>query len=127
MRGEGAGARSPLPPIRRTGVRVTVTATASRRLGGASGQRRLVLESVRLACGIAANRYEARPVTAPITLIRSKDERHPTHELADQYGSLTPDLRDYEVDTGHGHMLEEPGVGPVAQAIAEQLESVSQT
>ena len=92
-----------------------------RAFGGTVGRRRLNHEHVRDACSRAASLYEAQPVRTPITLIRSMDERQRTDEVPHQWREISPDLRDSEIDSGHGGMLDEPVVELVAQIIVEQL------
>jgi thioesterase domain-containing protein/acyl carrier protein len=92
-----------------------------RTFGGATGRRRLDQERVRVACGIAAGRYHAEPVAAPIAYIYSSDGQDTTTEWMDQWRRLTPDFRTYPIDSGHTHMLEEPAVASVARAINAEL------
>lgn len=94
-----------------------------RTFGGATGRRRLDQERVRVACGIAAGRYHAEPVSAPIAYIYSSDGRDTTTEWMDQWRRLTPDFRAYPVESGHTHMLEEPAIEFVAGAITAELRS----
>jgi thioesterase domain-containing protein/acyl carrier protein len=116
-RGPGGAARA---AIRHVGWRVGEWWKAA--VGRARGEQRTNQIPVAMACDRAFNAFEPRPSSAPITLIRSAEERDGEGKDWDfAWGDYTPRLIVEDVEADHNTLFEGAAVEALADIIRRSI------